>query len=65
MAEPVRLPPEEVREKITSAEALLVCAYDDEDKFRDNHLEGALSLAEFKSELPALPKDKEIIFYCA
>jgi len=63
MAEPVRIPPEKVREKLTSGNALLVCAYDDEDKFRDNHLVGALSLAEFKSELPSLPKDQEIIFY--
>ena len=65
MTESVRIPPEEVREKVTSGVALLVCGYDDEDKFRENHLEGALSLAEFKFRLPSLTKDQEIIFYCA
>lgn len=65
MAEPVRISPKQVREKITSGDALLVCAYDDENKFRENHLEGALSLAEFKSKLPSLSKDQEFIFYCA
>lgn len=65
MAEPVRISPEEVREKVTSGSALLVCGYDDEDKFRQNHLEGALSLSDFKSRLASLTKDQEIIFYCA
>ena len=45
--------------------ALLVCAYDSEQMCRENHLEGALSLAEFRSRANALPKDREIIFYCA
>ena len=65
MADPMRISPEEVREKATTGAALLVCAYDDEDKFRENHLEGALSHGEFKSRLPSLTKDQEIIFYCA
>ena len=45
--------------------ALLVCAYDSEEKFRYNHLEGALSLAEFRSRISSLPRDQEVIFYCA
>ena len=64
MTEPVRIPPDEVREKVTSGNALLVCGYDDEEKFRENHLEGGLSFAEFKSRLASLTKDQEIIFYC-
>jgi hypothetical protein len=65
MAEPVRIPPEEVRPKVTSGTALLVCGYDDDDKFRANHLEGAISFADFKSKLPSLSKDQAIVFYCA
>jgi len=64
MTEPVRIPPEEVRERVMSGNAFLVCGYDNEDKFRENHLEGAISFAEFKSRLPLLRKDQEIIFYC-
>ncbi|MGD8229880.1 MAG: rhodanese-like domain-containing protein [Desulfobacteraceae bacterium] len=65
MADPIRIPPEEVREKVTSGNAILVCGYDDPDKFAQNHLEGAISFAEFKSRLPSLSKDQEIIVYCA
>jgi rhodanese-related sulfurtransferase len=65
MTEFVRVPPQEVRQKVESGSALLVCAYDDEQKFNQNHLEGAISLSEFKSRLASLPKDQEIIFYCA
>ena len=65
MTEPIRIPAEKVRTKTLSKTALLVCAYDDEEKFQNNHLVGALSLAEFKSKLPSLSKDQEILFYCA
>ena len=65
MTDPIRVSPEEVREKVANGTALFVCGYDDEDKFRQNHLEGALSFAEFESRLPSLTKDQEIIFYCA
>jgi rhodanese-related sulfurtransferase len=65
MQEPTRILPEEARERIMSGNALFVCGYDDEDKFRKNHLEGAISFTEFTSKLPSLSKDQEIIFYCA
>jgi hypothetical protein len=65
MSEPVRIPPEEVKEKVTSGTALLVCGYDDVDKFNANHLEGAIAFSEFESKLPSINKDQEIIFYCA
>ncbi len=65
MVEAVRISPEEAREKITSGKALLVCGYDDAHKFRDNYLEGAISLPELKAKLSSLSKDQEIIFYCA
>lgn len=65
MSEPVRIPPQEVREKISVGSAMLVCAYDDAQKFKNNHLQGAVSISEFKTALPALSKESEIIFYCA
>ena len=65
MADSVRVSPKEAREKTTSGSALLVCAYDSEDKFRANHLEGAISMSDFRENLPSLSKEKEIIFYCA
>jgi rhodanese-related sulfurtransferase len=45
--------------------ATLVCAYDDDEKFEHNHLQGAFSLGEFESQADSLRKDREIIFYCA
>jgi len=65
MEEPVRVPPEEVRQKVGSGAALLVCAYEDEEKFKMLHLQGAISLTEFRSRLTSLSKDQEVIFYCA
>jgi hypothetical protein len=65
MAEPIRISPKEAREKSTSGVALLVCGYDNEDKFRANHLGGTISFADFESRLPSLKTDQEIIFYCA
>jgi len=53
----------EVREKIRYQSALLVCAYEDEEKFKTFPLEGAISLNEFKSKTGELNKDQEIIFY--
>ena len=65
MAESEYVGPRETLEKLKSDIALLVCAYDDEEKFKTLHLEGAISLKEFRSRLASLPKDHEIIFYCA
>jgi hypothetical protein len=63
MLEPERISPKEVREKLKAGKALLVCAYEDEAKFQIMQLEGAISLNEFKSKLPSLAKDQEIVFY--
>ncbi len=65
MAEPERISPEETYREMKSGEALLVCAYDDEKKFEAMHLEGAMSLDDFKKRLPSLSKEQEIVFYCA
>ncbi len=63
MSEPVRIPPEEARGKVLSGEAMLVCAYEDEARFRRLHLEGAVSLREFKDKAASLSRRQEIIFY--
>ena len=65
MSEPIRISPQEARQKVAAGQALLVCAYDDADKFKANHLEGALSFPELRSRLPGLAKNQEMIFYCA
>jgi hypothetical protein len=63
MAEPKRITPEEVHQNLKAGKALLVCAYEDEAKFKKMHLQGAISFNEFKSRLPSLQKDQEIVFY--
>ncbi|MDO8141270.1 MAG: ArsR family transcriptional regulator [Candidatus Brocadiales bacterium] len=64
MLNPMRITPKEVYQKVKTGTTYLVCAYDDETMFRNMHLEGAISLKEFKSRLPSLTKDQEIVFYC-
>jgi rhodanese-related sulfurtransferase len=61
----VRITPQEAYEKVKAGQALLVCGYEDDEKFKTLRLEMAVSFAEFQMMLPTLPKDREIIFYCA
>jgi hypothetical protein len=63
MGEAQRITPEEIHEKVKSGKTLLVCAYEDEAKFKKMQLEGAISLSEFISQLPELANDQEIVFY--
>ena len=63
MGEPERITPEEVHQKLKAGKVLLVCAYEDEAKFEKMHLQGAISLNEFRSRFPSLAKDQEIVFY--
>ena len=65
MPEVERISAEDARRKVQSGQAMLVCAYDDEAKCGTMRLEGALSLREFRGALPSVPKDREIVFYCA
>ena len=65
MSTPERINPHETNGKVTSGDALLVCAYDSDERFKTVHLEGAISLSEFKSKVPSIQKDQEIVFYCA
>lgn len=65
MAHVNRVSAHDIREDVVSGTALLVCAYDDDSKFRNNNLEGAIPLSEFKVRVIDLKKDKKIVFYCA
>lgn len=55
----------QARHDVEVSDALLVCAYDSEDKFVSNHLQGAIALDELRSEEGELSKQRELIFYCA
>lgn len=65
MANVPRISVQEARTKVTAGEALLVCAYEEAEKFEAMRLEGAISIREYRSRRPALPKAQELIFYCA
>ena len=60
-----RIDPRDAKPRIDSGAALLVCAYDNPDKFRRNQLQGALSLDQLQGRESSLAKESEIIFYCA
>jgi len=55
----------EALERAASGKALLVCAYRDEEACRKVQREGSISLARPESKRAGLPKDQEIVFYCA
>jgi len=63
MTDPARITAEEARQKVNSGSAMLVCAYEDEQKFKKNHLQGAISLLQFRAQLPSLSKAQQIMFY--
>ena len=53
-----RIPPKQAHTHMQSdAKSLLVCAYDSEEQFQQNHLKGAISLSEFASGHSALRAD--------
>ncbi|HZV47974.1 MAG TPA: hypothetical protein VFG06_11605 [Thermodesulfovibrionales bacterium] len=60
-----RISAEDAYRRVQAKEALLVCGYNDEEKFKTMQLEGAIAYSEFESRLPELSKEQEIIFYCA
>lgn len=60
-----RMAPAEAYRKANAGTALLVCAYGIDERCKMMRLEGAISLREFESRLASVPKDQEIIFYCA
>ena len=65
MGEITRTTIAEARRKVEEGKAVFVCAYESEDVCRGMMLEGGISLAEFRERVPSLPKEQEMIFYCA
>lgn len=65
MVEVPRISAQEARARVASGQGLLVCAYEEPEKFASLHLEGAISIQEFRRLRPSLAKEREIIFYCA
>jgi hypothetical protein len=64
-SEVARLSPEETRRRVDSGKALLICGYESDEKCQSMHLQGAETLSQFRARLPDIPKEQEVIFYCA
>jgi hypothetical protein len=60
-----RITVESAHTGLQANELLLVCAYDDDEKYRQYSLEGSISLPTFRLQLDSLEKNQEIVFYCA
>jgi hypothetical protein len=60
-----RIGVEAARQKVQANQALLVCAYQDDAKCRMVNLEGSIPLTSFQSRAASLPKNQEVIFFCA
>jgi hypothetical protein len=60
-----RISPDQAHQHLTDGKALIVCAYDSDEKFRANYLAGAMSLQQLQALEDRLSPDQEIIFYCA
>jgi len=65
MSEISRISVQEARREMASGRALLVCAYEEEEKCNQVALEGSISLTRFQQRLPSLPREQELIFFCA
>ncbi|HSW62720.1 MAG TPA: hypothetical protein VLH56_05345 [Dissulfurispiraceae bacterium] len=65
MSIPQKITAHEAYIKVEGDAAILVCAYDDDEKCRGMLLEGAVLLSSLKTREEKLPKDTEIVFYCA
>lgn len=65
MADSGRISVEEARRKVSAGQALLVCAYDDEQKCSKINLQGSINMAQFTGRVATMARDQEIIFYCA
>lgn len=65
MAELTIISANEAYEKSKTSQALLVCAYAEDEKFQKFNLAGAISLNDLESKLSGMTKSREIIFYCA
>jgi hypothetical protein len=56
---------DEARREVEAGRALLVCAYDDEAKYRQLRLENAIALHDLQRRVDSVPRNQTLIFYCA
>ena len=56
---------EETRCEVAAGRALLVCAYDDDAKYRKLRLENSVSLHDLQRRVESVPRNQTLIFYCA
>ncbi len=54
---------DKANEHVTDGSALLICAYDSDEKFQKVYLKGAIPLSEFEKRSGSVDKDTELIFY--
>ena len=59
-----RIDVETAHRKVVDREALLVCAYEDEERCKSIRLEGSILMRDLIEQLPWMPRDQELIFYC-
>lgn len=59
-----RISPKQAHADIQSG-ALLVCGYDDDSRFQKYRLDKAISFRALQARENTLPKNSELIFYCA
>lgn len=64
MASPIQILPVDARACVQAGSGMLVCAYDNDDKFNQFKLEDAVSLSAFTAQAGSLDKNKDLIFYC-
>jgi len=62
---PSRINAEEVYTKVKTNDALLVCAYESDEKYAQSNIDGSIPFSKFMGMLPSMPKTQEIIFFCA
>jgi bifunctional DNA-binding transcriptional regulator/antitoxin component of YhaV-PrlF toxin-antitoxin module len=55
----------DARRRVAEGRAVLVCAYEDEDRCRRLKLQGAHTLRELEAGMANLSRNQELIFYCA
>jgi bifunctional DNA-binding transcriptional regulator/antitoxin component of YhaV-PrlF toxin-antitoxin module len=55
----------DARRRVAEGRAVLVCAYEDEERCRRLKLERAHTLRELEAGMSTLSRDQEIVFYCA
>jgi len=65
MTDAARITPATAKERVDAGQALLVCAYDDDEKCREKALAGAIPLSKLERQKGELDREWELIFYCS